>query len=350
MCLIKDDHVYHILAIFFLWTSTIYIILGCLTFFTQPEYFIKKESHDSHLLPFILGITGVVVSQELLYFIGAFSDGGNIRKRTYFASSACQKFFQIIVYYFILTDSVPDKKSFRGASWYYKAIALINFIFWIESIKVTKDRQQEKYMENMFHEGFYTIFARTYTALIVDYRLICCILFVEHALEIDKMIERGENYERISGLDHIREEASIKIVHPWFRDYQRFTTSIKRLKGSGIIIGLVLVLLQILNAFVYFKEASVVGPWANIFGCLAAWSFLIAGVWLLLETRSIKDEDGEKREENVGIQYLMTLMGLVGVMFWICSAVSTWKWSIMAKSGDAKRYPYLTWTTIKILC
>ena len=194
IALIQDEIVYFGMAMACLWTSTIYIFFGSFVFFTNPkdEDEIPKERHDSHLLPFILGITAVIIVQESLYFIGSFSDKESKMKCALFATAAIQKFVQITTYHFKLTDSIPkgERNHFHGASWYYKTIALINFIFWIESIKVTKDRQQEIYMDKMLH-GVYTVFARTYTALIVDYRLICCILFAEHAFAIDEEVAHG---------------------------------------------------------------------------------------------------------------------------------------------------------------
>ena len=132
-------------------------------------------------------------------------------------------------------------------------------------------------MENMLHQNVYIIFARTYTALIVDYRLIFCILFVEHAFEIDKMATRGTNEENQHDLNRTQEEVEpIKITHQCFDDYQRVKW---KLPFLGFLFGLLIVLLQILNILVYIN----VGPWANIMGCLAAWSFIIAGVCLLNE-------------------------------------------------------------------
>lgn len=42
-------------------------------------------------------------------------------------------------------------------------------------------------------------------------------------------------------------------------------------------------------------------------------------------------------------------MGLVSVMFWIASLVSTAVWSTRTKFADAEKYLYLVWTTVKIV-
>eukprot|EP00111_Clytia_hemisphaerica_P000325 TCONS_00000847-protein len=338
----QDEIIYFAVVASFLSIAIIYTLIGYFIFFTENEE-LPKEMHDSHLRPFILGITATVVVQECLYFIGSLCDKGNGRKSAIFILAAIQKLVQIGIYYFKLIDSVPKRQ--YGASLYYKIFALFNFIFWIESIKVTKNQQQEKFMEDMLH-GLYTIFARTYTALIVDYRLICCILFVEHAAEINIMIARGESYERMEG-NQSEQEQGVKVVHQCFNDYREFTRAIKNINGLGMTLGLVIVFLQILNMFVYFEgKESIVGPWGNIVGILAVLSIFIAGGFLLCQISSI-DITEEGDHEDVGIDYLMVVMGLVSVMFWTANSISTIVWSIEGNATDQKQ-PYLVWTTGKV--
>ena len=81
------------------------------------------------------------------------------------------------------------------------------------------------------------------------------------------------------------EEEPIKIVHPSFKDYQKFTRDVKRCQGLGIILGLSIVFLQMLNSLDHSEQGIVMGPWVNIMGCLAAWSFFLAGTWLLTKVR-----------------------------------------------------------------
>ena len=63
----QNETVYFALAMLLLWTSTMFILCGSFAFFTEPAYPIEKERHDSHLLPFILGISAIIIFQEVIW-------------------------------------------------------------------------------------------------------------------------------------------------------------------------------------------------------------------------------------------------------------------------------------------
>ena len=216
----------------------------------------------------------------------------------------------------------------------------MNFILWAESIEVTKD-DQTRYMERVL-KGGYSIFAKAYTAFIVDYRLICCILFLEDAIKIDKTIAESEAKNRQPQDDPTEHHTSLtetpqsgihpqtsganenqmqarnpqsganpqtpdpnqnhtqalshqiaakpetpdpnQIDHLSFKEYRQFKSRSKFLKGLGVISGLVIVFLQIFNAMVYTGNNRV-APSANLVACAATWSFFIAGVFLLMQVK-----------------------------------------------------------------
>ncbi|XP_066916772.1 uncharacterized protein [Clytia hemisphaerica] len=190
----------------------------------------------------------------------------------------------------------------------------------------------------MLH-GLYTIFARTYTALIVDYRLVSCTLFVQKALEIDATPETNEaESENPCCPDPLSYSWRLPNCPGWL---------CHKVCANRFLIALVIVLLSLLQLFNFFEDKGL-GPWANIVGILAAWSFFAAGLWLLIEARSLNYDDSEE-QENVGINYLMIIMGFVSIMFWTALSVSTIAWSVGAKSTGDKRFLYLALTSAKIV-
>ncbi|XP_066918628.1 uncharacterized protein [Clytia hemisphaerica] len=271
--------------------SIVVIIAGSFMFFIEPTTPVEEEKHDSNLAPFIVIITIIIILLELLIVIGSAFDG-NYMNFFLFISGTIQKAVQLFIYHCRLCEFIPKRGRLYGASWYYKTIALINFILWVESIEVTKDRQTI-YMEKIL-KGGYSIFAKAYTALIVDYRLICCILFVEHAFEIDKTIKSDETEKE----NQLRQDATTQrkpetdeIHHSSFEEYQKFKSKVKLYKGAGVISGLGIVFLQTFNAMVYTGN-NMVGPWTNVMGCVAVWSFFLAGILLLNKLKE------EKQGEN----------------------------------------------------
>uniref|UniRef100_A0A7M5UU50 Uncharacterized protein n=2 Tax=Clytia hemisphaerica TaxID=252671 RepID=A0A7M5UU50_9CNID len=327
--------------------SIVVIIAGSFMFFIEPTTPVEEEKHDSNLAPFIVIITIIIILLELLIVIGSAFDG-NYMNFFLFISGTIQKAVQLFIYHCRLCEFIPKRGRLYGASWYYKTIALINFILWVESIEVTKDRQTI-YMEKIL-KGGYSIFAKAYTALIVDYRLICCILFVEHAFEIDKTIKSDETEKE----NQLRQDATTQrkpetdeIHHSSFEEYQKFKSKVKLYKGAGVISGLGIVFLQTFNAMVYTGN-NMVGPWTNVMGCVAVWSFFLAGILLLNKVhQSKKDGHVEENQENPGIEYLMIAMGLFSTMFWVAKTVAISMWAYRAYISDSELSLYLIWTTVK---
>lgn len=131
-------------------------------------------------------------------------------------------------------------------------------------------------LKNILKDG-YNIFAKAYTALIIDYRLICCILFVEHAIVIENKVRLKEDKEK----DALNEkDFSYKIMHDSPERYVFFQNKLRWLSGAGKFLGLFIIFLQAVNAMQYTGNRAM-GPWTNLMGCIAEWSFVIAGFCLL---------------------------------------------------------------------
>lgn len=307
--------------IFMLATSSVIIIWGSVRFFRQCTTEAERDSivrEESNLSTFIVVITVILTLLEVLIIIGSALDQ-NVWNCLLFGGGTVQKTIQVFVYHCRLRGLMAREDHLSGASWYYITIALVNLVLWNESIEITND-EQTKYMKNVL-QGGYNIFAKAYTALIVDYRLICCILFVEHASEIEKvnseihqkMMKRravkeqdllnddtskddGSNIEQdvdtnelIVSLDedldsnHNRDTSERKnsdskfiILHRSFAEYESFKSGARMYSGVGFTFGLLIIFLQILNGMIYSGN-HMVGSWTNVMGCIAMWSFVLFG-------------------------------------------------------------------------
>ena len=96
-----------------------------------------------------------------------------------------QKFLQATIYYFSLRHRYYCAKLPFTSHWYFVVLAIFNFILWEDSILTS--REDDNYSKYLYGNGF-SIFKATYNSLIIDYRLLCCLLFAEHAMEINRDI------------------------------------------------------------------------------------------------------------------------------------------------------------------
>jgi len=270
-----DSYVNFGWIIFVLVLSTGLIVWGSFYLFEQrsrQDEVIPGDENYS-LSMFVNILTFVIVCLELLIVLGSAFDKKYLNC-SLIATGCIHKGTQVFIYHYKLRHLKARNDRLYGASWYFKLIALVNFILWNESIEVTTD-DQTKYLELVFKNG-YNIFATAHAALIIDYRLYCCILFIERAIEIDNQIKSNEANEQNEIEDEISEDLNKKIEHSSFEKYERFRNKIK----TGKFLGCVIVVLQYLNTMKYIEYEKAIAP-SNIIGCLGFVAFIFAGLWLL---------------------------------------------------------------------
>ena len=133
----------------FAWTisllvlTTFTIIWGASQFFvplTIQEMKSSNNQSNSSLSTFVNAITIIIIGLELLIVFGSAFDGSYLNCML-FASGSIQKATQVFIYHYKLRHLKAITDRMYGASWYYKLIALLNFILWNESIEVTTDDQ-----------------------------------------------------------------------------------------------------------------------------------------------------------------------------------------------------------------
>ena len=111
-----------------------------------------------------------------------------------------QKLTQAAVYYFSVRHRYPCAKLPFASQWYFAVLSLYNFIMWDDSILTS--HLDDSYSKQLYGNGF-TIFKATYNSLLIDYRLMCCLLFVEHAVEISQqalVIQSNSNHQAENSL------------------------------------------------------------------------------------------------------------------------------------------------------
>ena len=118
-------------------------------------------------------LLGNLRREQTMYYIGDY------------VVALLQKLAQATIYYFSLRHRYYSAKLPFTSHWYFVVLAVFNFIMWEDSILTA--RSDDDYSKYLYGNGF-SIFKATYNSLIIDYRLLCCLLFTEHAVEINKDI------------------------------------------------------------------------------------------------------------------------------------------------------------------
>ena len=176
----------------------VYILFGAALFFKLRE----QDSNEQVLAekqPFMGAVVGVLTfplfALELVFLIFAVNKwlkGSNgepeiqrgiiiVVDKTFILF---QKPVQLAIYLW-LRRTVPHEE--LNAKFYFRIISFFNLMEWLDA-QVNKDADL---LLSGIHDKSYlawsdiTVLIVVYKALIIDYRLLCCLLFLEHSLEIE---------------------------------------------------------------------------------------------------------------------------------------------------------------------
>lgn len=315
--------------------------------------------HHGKISVFICAITIILLIFELFMLIGSFTEPDYI-SACLILSGMLQKSFQAVLYYFFLRSKIPAEGKLIGASWYFKIISLFNFSMWLESIKIA-DMQGETFIASIFQGGA-TLFSYGYAAFLIDYRLLCCIIFLENALKIDKVILNGKEMETQRSSSDILVLESVEIA-------EQFRVHADGMTGLGYSCGITLCLLQLLNILVF---TGTFRPWANIFSIVGDVVVVTTGAAFLHLKRKASHDNIERTDRNYlasagnadegqeneiieveeehvqGVDILMVGMGLFALAFWCfkCGMVSVWAVK-SAQINHRNDVLYFTWNAVK---
>lgn len=145
-------------------------------------------------------ITFLLVLIEVFLTVGASKDvkinvvGSENDRRL---NNAClivltiQKITQALVYIYI-RQCYPYQERKHSASLFLKILSLFNFTAWIESLSNTRDDLNYSQADIIYGPAF-NIPETVYEALLIDFRLLCSLLFLEHAFAIEKTLQNDED-------------------------------------------------------------------------------------------------------------------------------------------------------------
>ena len=285
-------------------------------------------------------VTAPLCILELLFAVCAAKHGPFEGYAPLMYIALVQKVIQAKIYHFSLRHKVPKRDMRMGCSWLLKIISVFNFAFWIDWIATSES--DNDFVVHLFGNGF-SIVKGAYNALLIDYRLLCGLLFLEHSLELMEVHTDRNVHELIDP------EANEALMQDCYNAV--VNVEIPHSAAYGYAIGSVLMSTQLIAGLQYL---GYVGKWTNIFPIIACVAVVVFGFLLLSVNGSACDSDREfnkknwRETESKAIDIMVCFMGTIGFVFWFMKASYCCLWAYKyAASSNTELSEYLVWTTLK---
>ena len=200
-------------------------------------------------------------------------------------------------------------------------MSFINFVFWIDAI--VHVNEDDKYSASVYGQAFWILKA-TYNALVIDYRLMCCLLFLEHAVEIKSQEKNWSPDQTLAPLHDINETGDASIeervvnIDGTARMPFEFSRKIPRYTGLGYLFGLLLLSLQIFNGLQYM---GFTGWWSSGMVLVNDSFIFIMGTYLM-KINNLKSVGNWRESDSIGIDATVGIMGGIACTFWIVKTIS----------------------------
>ena len=194
-------------------------------------------------------------------------------------ASIIQKMTQSIFYYSDLQHKVPLKGRKTEAAWFLRALSLFNFLLWLNDL-LNLSSSNDRHLKKVLGGGLYTTASVIYDSIVVEYRLLFSMLFLEQSLEIvpdddgdeegelvrDDGVGRNTDHQLVQRQQRIDADSlRFKAYHTWSLAFGFFVIFFQfgniaeyTLKNAGWpnIIAIITDLLLILLGALVFKEVS----------------------------------------------------------------------------------------------
>ena len=117
-----------------------------------------------------------------------------------------------------LVKGFKVRESYReNARFYFEVLAFFNFIDWLDT-QTTLDKGFDVEQAKQFYGEWFSFLYKLYKALLIDYRLLCSLLFLEHSFQVQnetadaEMTDGGSNQIEISNMSINRQNRNIGFV------------------------------------------------------------------------------------------------------------------------------------------
>ena len=200
-----------------------------------------------------------------------------------------QKIIQAIIYLY-LRNTVTRQEYKENAQFYFRTLSFFNLVEWVDSqVNVNSDVGLSG-IDKEF-DGWFNAFTDLYTALIIDYRLLCSLLFLEHSVEVIEA-ENNNNDD-----DEIEEEGNNE--GPAGRNLTPFERLIRTL---GYLLGFSCLIIAPLFCGLYYVDQFHLKPWVNAFAIIVNSIIVVCGACLLCSN----DLNGGGNKDSRGVKIMVS--------------------------------------------
>ena len=276
----------------------VFAMFGAALFFTRPETgpenlnqpTLGRQQPSMGLVVTLITIPLIVIEIVLLIAAAASKKTdeptGMLKYKTWIfvlvdkSTFLAQKIIQVIIYLY-LRNTIIFQEFKMNAQFYFRVLAFFNLIEWVDSqVNVISDVKLSGVGKEF--DGWFNFVTDLYTALIIDYRLLCALLFLEHSMEIH--IEDNETGPA-NGLEGNVERNAVSNMTPWDR----------QMRNLGFIFGLCCLVAPLLCAL-YYVPKFYLKPSVTVFAIIVNSAVVVCGTCLLYSNDL---EEGENKESHV---------------------------------------------------
>ncbi|XP_029188166.2 uncharacterized protein LOC114955486 [Acropora millepora] len=177
-----------------------------------------------------------------------------------------QKVIQAAVYVW-LRDFKVRESCRENARFYFEVLAFFNFIDWLNTQATLNTAFDVEQAENFYGKWFGFLY-RLYKALLIDYRLLCSLLFLEHSIQVKNETAHAEMTDGGS--------SQIEISR---------TTINRQNRNIGFVVGFSCLLIPLICALHYVEKLDVAVSTRAVATLLGSLIILASGGALLRKNR-----------------------------------------------------------------
>ncbi|KXJ20945.1 hypothetical protein AC249_AIPGENE28877 [Exaiptasia diaphana] len=277
---------------------------NCQTPCRNPEHKDEGMYKLKRILPknFVGAVTAFIFIMEVFLIVKTGKRNHQIKWLILFDKTVYlfDNIFQAIIYWYLLKRRCVPEDKVDQAQFYFKVMSFYNAVIWLDSMVNIENDLVLAYVEDS-GPPWVNIVATFYKACIIDYRMMFCLVFLEHALDLSNR-ERAEernnsNKRRKSG----------------------FVENLRHCISYGSGLGIFCCFLQSACILNFARDINA-GAWIHSFTFLAE-AIIVFFCWRLGKKLSASESEGI-------LKIVVCCFGAVGLAYWLYSAVLVTSWAI----------------------
>ena len=199
-----------------------------------------------------------------------------------------QKIIQVIIYLY-LRNTVIWEEYKENAQFYFRTLSFFNLVEWVDSqVNINSDVG----LSGIAHEfhGWFDAFTDLYTALIIDYRLLCSLLFLEHSVDVIEAENNNNDDNEIEGAGNTEGPTG-----------RNLTPREELIRKLGYLLGFSCLVAPLFCGLYYVPQFHL-KPWVNAFAIIVNSTIVVCGTYLLCGN----DLDGGGNKDSRGVKIMVS--------------------------------------------